>query len=531
MAVIGRLRALFMVFFGAALLFVPDVFHAWFTEFITSFLEVSLFGAVIAFVGLVMLAYQVVTSTPDRHPRRAFRPTPKRTSTNSTSTTSTSSTKADSSSVLTESEIEDELKEPEPSPTKVPSKSQSTTVKRAPPQATGHQKTQRITASTNSYRPKKSAEGSSPPKRPVFRTTSERPASSTQANNEYFKPVDYDRLIRVADVDTRFSYIDVDVAPELLDLDLVPDIVEVDMGLNAVSHELVRSPIEIKVSSLLKNLVHPTSPSTGPAQTERNTRSKKSEHTRSHNNTADNRTPRDRTTRYPHENSYREQEPAVYRHRERVEYPETDEWATGTKSSMQSGDAGVSSYSTAEAYDYSGWEPSDTLNNGVFGQGGFSEWESRMAEEMVGIPGTDVMDEPATPPLQDEEWGVGHQSGLNQEYSLPRVDLPQVDGPDLPEFGDLEAMLREPDAPFVDAVESFSWGADEPGFGFENRDYTPDAPVVEPETGADLFRVNWFEESVEEVRNSFDAGEIDSNPLFPELEDGYFEELDDWLTY
>lgn len=532
MAVIGRLCALFMVFFGAALLFVPDVFPTWFTEFIASFLEVSLFGAVIAIVGLVMLAYRLLTSTPNRHPRRASRPTPKRNSTNSTS-----STTADSSSVSTDSKIEDEQKEPDSAPTNVPSKLPSTRVKRAPPLATGHQKAQRITASTSPFRPDNSTGRSAPPKRTALKTTSQRSAPSAQANNEFIKPIDYDRSIRFADVDMEFSYVDVDITPELLDLDLVPDIVEVDMGPSAVSPDLVRSHIEIKISFLMKNLVHPTPPSTGPAQTERNTRSKKSEHTRSHDITTHNRTSKGRTTRYSRVNSYREQEPTMHQHRQGVEYLETDDRTMGAKSSMQSGDVDMSSYSTPEAYDYSGCKPVDLLDDEIFDQEIFSEWESGMEEEMVGIHGTDVVDEPATHLVQDEELSVSYQSDLNQEYSLPRVDPPQVHGLNLPEFGDFRAMLREPDAPFMDAVESCSRRSENLSvFSGENRDYKPESPVAVPDLDRgideDVFGLDWFEESVDKARSSFCLlDEKAANPLFPELEEDYFDETDDWLTY
>lgn len=70
MAVVGRLWALIMVLCGAALLFAQDVFPGWLTEFIASFIDVGLFGAVVALSGSSLLAYLLMFSTPDRHPRR-----------------------------------------------------------------------------------------------------------------------------------------------------------------------------------------------------------------------------------------------------------------------------------------------------------------------------------------------------------------------------------------------------------------------------------------------------------------------------
>lgn len=410
------------------------------------------------------------------------------------------------------------------------------TAKRSTPQTTVNQEVQRNTTPARSYRPNNSAMGSLPQQKTVTRTTSQRQTPSSTPRNKYFKPVDWNRSIRVADVDTRFSYVDIDGAPKIFDLDVAPDIVEIDLGPSAVSHELVRSPIEIKISSLLKNLLQPTPTSSDTAPPPETPQEETSTRNRSLNRPENPRTAPAQDTPYSQDHHYRGQVPTAHRLEDPVEYTGADEWSKGNRPSTHSQDTRLPGYATPYDYDSNGWGGEETPDKWVAGQDDVAEWGQGPAEELIGVSDMLAVDEPTHRPVQVESGDIGYQSGVNWEYSPPRVDPPQVDGPDLPELGNFGGMLHEPDAPFADAVDPWDGPSDEHMFGPENNEYAPEAsavePAVDPGIGEDMFGLSPFEESVEEAIETFGGfGEVDSDPLFPEVEDDSFDEPNDWLTF
>lgn len=76
--------------------------------------------------------------------------------------------------------------------------------------------------------------------------------SPSGTDNSDFKPVDSSHEFDFLQVDTKFSYVDIDFGPELIGLDPVPDLIEIDIGPSSVNQELVRSPVEIKISACSK---------------------------------------------------------------------------------------------------------------------------------------------------------------------------------------------------------------------------------------------------------------------------------------
>jgi len=378
--------------------------------------------------------------------------------------------------------------------------------------------TTQLTASyTNSSRKKKTAGTSTCRYRHVTSTASPGRSPSTGTDNPYFKPVDSSREIKFAQIDTRFSYLDVDWGPEFIGLDPVPDLVEVDVGPSAVSHELIRSPIEIKISSFIKALLIPTPRSSGTAASKNSARPSTAADNHARRWKDDTATRRRSAPRDTWETRYREQDRRVDRRREPLTAADRRQNPAETWSRSGTGTEPESHRpTTVDTSGYGSCEEMSTFDGGRSSDHRSLGWEPVMDEEPIEPQNMGVADGPAV------------DAGTN--YSPPRWEPPQWD---TDSFG-----LADVDPGFSEPEESVVESAEQPELGLGMSNWEPglliEEPVMDAEIGAEMLGFDGFAEPPEDAvglpGHDIENG---SNPLFPEAE-SFFPEEDvenDWLTF
>lgn len=508
MMVFARLGALFVALGGSALLFV-DGFRSppglWYAA-----------AGIVA--GTTTILYTATSSS--RRPQPAPEPASPRTSEESrrASTTrqtnptpaETEQTAKSTESVEHESEpaSDNDLDSPElPTPEK--SETPSTAVKKPQHFSAQTRPTQRASLYTGSSRTRKTPRTSTHRQRHITSTAAPKRNYSAGIDNSYFKPVDSSDEIKFVQIDTRFSYIDVDWGPEFIGFDPVPDLVEVDVGPSAVSRELVRSPIEIKISSFLKALLAPTPRSSCTAAANDSTRPSTAADNhacrRTDDTTKQRSAPRDTC-----EARYREQDRRMDHRREpltaanRRQHPaETWPRLGPEPENHRPTTAGTSGYGSREEMGtFDGGRSSDCRSLG---------WEPVMDEEPMGPQNVGVADE------------LRVNMGMN--YSPPQQDadlfgLTDVD----PRFSGLEKSVVEPIGQPELGLGMSDWG---PRMLTEER-------VMDPEFGAEMLGLDGFVEppggAVGLPSSDVENG---SSCLFPEVESFFPEEdaEDDWLMF
>jgi hypothetical protein len=377
------------------------------------------------------------------------------------------------------------------------------------------QPAQRTSSHTGSSRTRKTPITSTNRRRHIASTAAPRQNHSTGTDNSYFKPVDSSGETKIVQIDTKFSYIDIDWGPELISLDPIPDLVEVDVGPSAVSYELVRSPVEIKISSFLKSLLAPTSISSGTPASNDSTRPSAVADNRAHRWTDDTTTGRRLAPRDTWENRDREQDRHVddrhepLREADRRQHP-AETWP------QSSGPAENLRPTTADTIGYGGHEEMDTFDSARSGDRRSLGWESVIDEEPIGTRGVGIADEPAV--------------DVGMDYSPPRWEPPQW-GAD--SFG-----LTDVDPGFSELEESAPEPIEQPDLGSGRSDRESGVvikePVIDPEIGVETLGFDGFAEPPE-CPSDLPGLDVEnrSNPLFSEAESSFPEEdgKDDWLTF
>lgn len=537
MTVVGRLGPLFVVGGGAALPFVdglrspPSIWY----------------GAVIVFVGVVMVAYAAVSSPSARRPQPSTEPSSRSTSPEAETSSSTQSTGSEQTAKDTESSrqeaatstIDDDPDPADFSPSADKPERPSTTVKIPQDLPATTQPTQRTTTRTGSARRRTASRTTTRKKRRVFRTTPPRQDSVPKANNRYFTPVESNRAIRFVDIDTKFSYLDVDWGPEVVELDPIPDLVEVDIGPSAVSQELVRSPIEIKISSFLKALFAPTPPRAAFSSTDESTRSTttESQACQRRDNTHPGRRSAARDSR---DRRYREQDRRVYRSDDPWAPVERDKQPGRSRSQSPGREPVVRSRRSVAMASYGSREDTDVAGTRWLDTGLFSTSNLRTAENPL-IPDLEMVDESMSDPIYDERLGRRTPFDVRQEYSPLQRDAPDPFGCDdaAPAFSEAPEPPVNPAEPRIDSVERFKMFSDkDPAPGFELFDWAPDGaieePVVELGIEEEMFGLDRFVEATEEPvgLSGLDANS-GSNPLLPESDELFPDDsvAKDWLSF
>jgi len=518
MTVYGRLGALFVVLGGGALLLVdalrspPGLWYA----------------ATGIVAGTTMMAYTVISSPSPRHLQPAPEPTYPSTSNESTTASTTRQTDSQpvdapqtaESTESTEQEPEpasdDDTDPPEPPTPEEKPEPSSATVKRPQRLPKKTQTTQRKASYTNSSRTKKTAGTSIRRNRHTTSTASPRQSPSTGTDNPYFKPVDSSRDIKFAQIDTRFSYLDVDWGPEFIGLDPVPDLVEIDVGPSAVSHELVRSPIEIKISSFIKSLLIPTPRSSGATASKNSARPSMAADNHDRRRTDDTATKRRSAPRDTRETRYREQDRRVDRRCEPLKAADRQQNPAETWPRSSGPEQENHRPTTADTIGYGSHEEMSTFDGRRSSDHRSLGWDPVMDEEPIGPQDVGVADGPA--------------ADVEMNYSPPRWEPPQWDANPFgltdvdPGFSEFEELVVEP--------------AEQPELGFGMSDWEPGVSIEEPmmdtEVGAEMLGLDGFAEPPEaaaglsgpDVKNR-------SNPLFPQAESLFPEEdaEGDWLTF
>jgi hypothetical protein len=517
MTVFGRLGALFVVLSGAALLVV---------EALRS--PPGLWYAAIGIVaGITMMAYTVISSTFHRRPQRATKPT--YSSTANKSTTPSTTQQSDSQAVEPPQTAEspkstdpervlasnDNTYPPESPTSEEKPEPSLTTVKDPERLLKKTQTTERTASYTNSARTKKTAGTSFHQNRHVTSSVSPKRSPSTETGNQYFKPVDSSREIKFVQIDTRFSYLDIDWGPEFISFDPIPDLVEVDVGPSVVSHELVRSPVEIKISSFLKTLLAPTPRSSGTAAPNVGTQPSVAAYNHARRRTDDTATSRKSVPRDTYETRYSDQDRRVDSRREPTIAPDRRQHPAETWS-KSSPEPDNQRPKTADTTDYRSREELGTFDSRRSGNRRSLGFEPVICEESIGLQEVGVAGDPTV------------DRGMN--HSLPRREPPQSDA-DTIGLNEVAPGFSEPAEPVIDPVE-------QPALGFGMSDWEPgmliDEPMVDPEVGAEMFGLDEFAQSSEGAVGLLGSDiENESNPLFPESE-GFFPEpdaADDWLGF
>jgi len=518
MTVFGRLGALFVVLGGAALLLV-DALRS----------PPGLWYAAIGIVaGTTMMAYTVISSPSPRRLQPAPEPTYPSTSNESTTASTTrqndsqlvdapqTAESTESTEQKPEPASDDDADPPEPPTSEEKPEPSANTVKHPQGLPKKIQTAQRTATYTNSSQRKKTARTSTRRYRHVISTTSPRRSPSTGTDNQYFKPVDSNREIKFAQIDTRFSYLDVDWGPEFIGLDPVPDLVEVDVGPSAVSHELVRSPIEIKISSFIKSLLIPAPRSSGTTASKNSARSSTAADNHARRWTDDTATRRRSAPRDTWETQYREQDRRVDRRREPLTAGDRRQNPSETWPQSSGPEPENHRPTTVDTTGYGSREEMGTFDGGRSSDHRSLGWEPVMDEESIEPQNMGVADGPAV------------DVGVN--YSPPRWEPPQWDADP---FG-----LTDVDPGFSELEESVVEPVEQPELGFGMSDWEPgvliEEPVIDAEIGAEMLGLDGFAEA---SRSAVDMPGPDiengSNPLFPEAE-SFFPKEDaenDWLTF
>jgi hypothetical protein len=337
------------------------------------------------------------------------------------------------------------------------------------------------------------------------------PSSGT--DNTYFKPVDLSHEFNFLQVDTKFSYVDIDFGPEFIGLDPIPDFIEVDIGPSAVSQELVRSPVEIKISALLKALLAPT-----PCRRDAATA----------DDSTGMATAIDRHT-HQRANDARPREKQTIRDSQGTQSHESDQYTTWAADPLTTfSRMGQSTERRPQSPDY---EP-ENCHQPTADVTGFGGWEQRSvtAGGYVGdqpSPGMDLLMEKSirtqdSAPVDEPATDVG------LDYSPPRWEPPYWDANS---FGmsDFGTGLAEPTESAFGSVEQT-----EPSFGAFDWKSSVSIEEVDLGFGDEMFGLNGFAESRKEMVGlpGFDTGN-GPDLLFPDTE-GFFSDEDleeDWLSF
>lgn len=512
MTVFGRFGALFLVLSGAGLLFMNGLHSP---------LDIWYIGASIL-AGTAMVAYVVISPPSTRCPQPTFEPTSP--STSDESTTSATARSTDShlthSKQTTEStESTDQKSEPasddDPNPNDSPSSDEQphpplTTVKklrRLPPTTPT---TKQTTPHTETARKKQPVRTTTRRKQYVTTTASPR-ENPARANNPNFTPVETSRETKLAQVDTKFSYLDVDLAPELISLDPIPDLIEVDVGPSAVSQDLVRSPVEVKISSFLKALLTPTPRSSGTTTSDDSTRPSSATTIHTRQRTDEARTggrPADRDTR---ETPHREPDRFADRSSDPLTAVDGRQQPVGIRPQSSGQEPENHRQSTTDTAGYRGREDVAVAGTGRYSDRRSLGWEPVIGEEPIRMQEAETVD-------------------VEMDYSPPRWDPAQWDADPfgLDDFG---PGFSESGEPVADSVE-------QPDLGFRMSDWEADVSIKEPtmerKSGMEIFGLDRFPEPPgEAVGLPGLTAESKANPL-PPVTDSPFPDEDveeDWLTF
>ncbi len=517
MTVIVRLASLFVAIGGIALLIVDGLQS-----------QPGLWYAVAGIVaGTLMIQYTAVLSSS----RQRTQPTPEPASSGRSeeskrgSTTrqtdptpaGTKQTAQSTESVEHEPELASENnRNPPELPTSEKSEIPSTAVKKPQHFSAKNQATQRKSSYTNSSRTRKTSRTSTHQQRHIASTATSKRNHATGIDNSYFKPVDSSSEIKFIQIDTRFSYIDVDWGPEFIGLDPFPDLIEVDIGPSAVSYDLVRSPVEIKISSFLKALLAPSPRSSGTTASNDSTRPSMATNNHARRETDDTATRRRSEPRDTYDTRYPEQDRRVEYHREPL--TNTDRQQQPAETWLQSSGSETETHhpSTSDTTDYGSREEMGT-------------YDGRRSNDRRSLGWEPVMDKE---PIESQDMGVAGEPAVNvgMNYSPPERESPQWHSDP---FGltDVDLGVSEFEEPVMEPVEK-------PELGFGMSDWEPglliEEPVMDPEIGTEMLGLDGFAEPPEDAIG-LPGRDVEnrSNPLFPEVESFFPEEdaEDDWLTF
>jgi hypothetical protein len=511
MAVSSRLGVLLVALSGAALLLV-DGFRSppelWYAS-----------GGIVA--GITLVVYSSI-SPSSRRTKSSSYPTP--------SPSTHSDSKAESTTYQTGSEqtahsTESATQKPDPTigkdseqvesrPSEDP-ELPSTTAKRSQRLPVDSQTIERTTsyAKTSGMRDRASRSTSRNKRATSMVSKGRGPSSGT--DNTYFKPVDSSHEFKFLQVDTKFSYVDVDFGPEFIGLDPIPDLIEVDIGPSAVSQELVRSPVEIKISALLKALLAPTPGRRGATSTDDSMEASTVTDRHSHQRSIDAHSRRKQTIHDSQETQHDE----LYQYTNRTADPLTAfsgmNQSTERRPQSPNHEPGNHHRPPADLTDFGGWK-----NKAATGRESYGDRPSHRRDP----PTQEAIR------TQDSRAVRGSTVDVGRDYSPPPWEPPQWDADPfgMSDFGAGLAVREESAFGTVEQAE--------PSFGAFDQvpSLSIEEPEVDPGFSEEVFGLDGFAESREEMVGlpGFDTGS-GSGPLFPNAEGFVSNENleEDWLSF
>jgi hypothetical protein len=339
---------------------------------------------------------------------------------------------------------------------------------------------------------------------------SKRRSSPPETNNTYFKPVDSSHEFKFLQVDTKFSYVDIDLGPEFIGFDPIPDLIEVDIGPSVVSQELVRSPVEIKISALLKTLLAPTPPRRDTTTTEVSTETSEAIDGHTHQRANDARPKGRQTIPDLQKTQDDNRNPFANQTTDALTALSGRDQSTEGRPQSTKHDPGNHHRPTVDVTGFDGWKNEAAIGREFYDDRTFLGRNS-LTEEALRTQDSETVDEST--------------SDVGLDYSPPQWDADP--------FG-----MADFDLGFDESEES-AFGAGEqaePSFGAFDWEgsVSIEGPAVEPGFGEEMFGLDGFAESHEGVVGlpGLDTGN-NSSPLFPDGE-GFFSDGDleeDWSLF
>jgi len=511
MAVSSRLGVLFVALSGAALLLVDGLRSPpglWYAS-----------GGIVA--GITLVVYTLITPSSHRTKPSSY-PTPSpSTHSDSKAEATTDQTSSEQTAHFTESAtqkpdpaIGKDSEQVESRPSEDP-ELPSTTAKRSQRLPVDSQTIERTTSYAKASGMRDRASRSTFRNKRATSMVSKGRDPSSGTDNTYFKPVDSSHEFKFLQVDTKFSYVDVDFGPEFIGLDPIPDLIEVDIGPSAVSQELVQSPVEIKISALLKALLAPTPRRRGATSTDDSTETSTVTDRHSHQRSNDAHPRRKQTIPDSQETQYRELDQLANRTADPLLAFSGMNQSTKRRPQSPNHEPRNHHRPTADVTGFGGWK-----NKAAADRESYDDRPSHRRD----LPTQEAIR------TQDSRAVGGSTADVGLDYSPPRWEPPQWD---TDPFGisDVGAGLAEREESAFGTVEQT-----EPSFGA--FDQVPSVSIeesgVDPGFSEDVFGLDGFAESREEMVDlpCLDTGS-GSDPLFPNAESFVSNEdlEEDWLSF
>ncbi|QLH82999.1 hypothetical protein [Halosimplex pelagicum] len=357
--------------------------------------------------------------------------------------------------------------------------------------------------------------------RDVAATSSQRGYLSSGGGNKYFKPIESSYEHNLFDIDMRVSYVDLDGGLAGVELDLAPDLVEIDIGPSAMSQELVRSPVQLKISSFIKSLFAPSPRYTDTGSHQEATGFETAVESYSRSRTDKGNPEQRQTIREAQSTSSQEQHRAGEHVNEPVEFIEGNERPVDPRPQLPSQRFEESCHPSADMAGYVNGE--ETVGSGQSQDSFLPGQESLRVDDLDNTGDSPRLDDLVSKPAIDESQETWSEPCQVPSDSLSQLDPPRLD-PNAVGQVDLDCGFDDLGEPAVDAVEPFPMvSQEESASGFNQCSWEPyrsiDEPSVDSRAVEDVFETGgFFEEPEDSIEAPDPIARNRSEQLLPDAE-------------